>query len=280
MRDENADLRRQVYGYRVNFGHLPPQPPGSEPNKQGRGWGDVKQEGAFGVTYGQSSMESPQRADSSSRGPPRQSGEVVGVREVLLLVHSLIELRTPPLPTPRPAPPHPAPHPTPLRSTTSPQSTPAPGIVSCRPHPSVPILPACRMLTSAQAPSQSPYLPSNSFQGPRYTADPNTAPGPSTGPHPVRYESMYPAPPPHNLPRSGPGLYEMQGHNHPYAPRPDGEGMPWVPEVSAAGLSHRMLMLIWFVYQSGPPPFQGSVPYPMGFPHDNQQGGEDWRQEH
>ena len=87
LRDENADLRRQVYSYRVNLGHLPPPPPGSDQNKQGGnggggggsgGW-DVKQEGAFGVTYGQSSMESPQRAGSAGRGPVRQSGDFVGV---------------------------------------------------------------------------------------------------------------------------------------------------------------------------------------------------------
>ena len=81
LRDENADLRRQVYTYRVNYGYLPPPPPAAEQqNKQGGGWGgDVKLEGAFGVTYYQSSMESPQRAGSAGRGPPRQSGEFVGV---------------------------------------------------------------------------------------------------------------------------------------------------------------------------------------------------------
>ncbi len=80
LRDENADLRRQVYTYRVNYGHLPPPPPGTEQNKEGGLWGEVKQEGAFGVAYGQSSMASPQRGESgNSRGLPRQSGEFSGV---------------------------------------------------------------------------------------------------------------------------------------------------------------------------------------------------------
>ncbi len=96
-------------------------------------------------------------------------------------------------------------------------------------------------LTPSQAPSASPYLPNNSFPEQRYNPNqqnsgPAPAPGQGPGQGQVRYESMYPAPPPHNLPRAGPGMYEMPPHNHPYATRPDGENMPWGPDVSSACL--------------------------------------------
>lgn len=232
LRDENADLRRQVYTYRVNYGYLPPPPPAAEQqNKQGGGWGgDVKLEGAFGVTYDQSSMESPQRAGSAGRGPPRQSGEFVGDSSAQPNTESSSASSSTASYPPQ------MDHFTPINSRSR-----------------------NRVLSSSSAPSASPYLPSNSFPEQRYASDPN---GPGPGPSPVRYESLYPAPPPHNLPRSGPGIYEMTGHNHSYAPRPDGDAMSWGPE-------------------SGPPAFQGPVQYPIGFgQHESQQGGEEWRQEH
>ena len=306
LRDENADLRRQIYSYRVNYGHLPPPPPGVEQGKEG-GWGEVKQEGQFAVGYGQGSLDSPQRGGSVHRnGPPRQSGEIIPVRHNLLFrlwsLPSFIVLADflrnrklqSTLSTPMLAnrvlhlPAH---HPTRPKSIISLPSIPVtPVAESCHRHPYA-LSPPYKlysyllMLTaSSKAPGASPYVPPNPFPDQRYAQGP-----PGSGPGAVRYESMYPAPPPHSLPRVGPGMYDMS-HPHPYASRPDGgEGM-WAPEVSPSGAECRYeteKKLIWNMSggQTGPPPFQSQNPvsYQMGFAHDGQQhhgGGEEWRQDH
>ena len=101
---------------------------------------------------------------------------------------------------------------------------------------------------TSQAPNISPYLPSIPFPDQRYVPQPspgpNLNPNPNPSPNQVRYESMYPAPPPHNLPRAGQGMYEMPGNSHSYAPRPEGDNMSWDPEVSvsipALQVTHRI----------------------------------------
>ncbi|ORY35849.1 hypothetical protein BCR39DRAFT_503031 [Naematelia encephala] len=65
LREENTDLRRQLYTYRVSYGQVAPPHPGQMDG------GEVKSEpGGFGVTYGQSSMASPRAGERL-----RQSGE-------------------------------------------------------------------------------------------------------------------------------------------------------------------------------------------------------------
>jgi hypothetical protein len=62
LRDENADLRRQLYSHRVNYGHMPPPSgPGGEQAKAEPGNG-------FGMPYG---------TDSPRGEPVRRSGDYV-----------------------------------------------------------------------------------------------------------------------------------------------------------------------------------------------------------
>lgn len=80
LREENAELRRQVYGYRSSgYGH-PPAPSAQDGDKD---WAEVKQESSagFGMPYAgpSSSLPSPRGGESShSRGVLRTGGSAGG----------------------------------------------------------------------------------------------------------------------------------------------------------------------------------------------------------
>lgn len=80
LREENAELRRQVYGYRSSgYGH-PPAPSAQDGDKD---WAEVKQESSagFGMPYAgpSSSLPSPRGGESShSRGGLRTGGSAGG----------------------------------------------------------------------------------------------------------------------------------------------------------------------------------------------------------
>ncbi|RSH87739.1 uncharacterized protein EHS24_000255 [Apiotrichum porosum] len=244
LRDENADLRRQLYAVRINYTPRDPgsaggplgAPPtaGGEPPKVGP-WmgGDIKQEPASGAApygvYGVQSagMVSPPRVGSSSHGRT--------------MSHPGDFVRDPAAEGSTSAP---SSYPPPLYqfgtivgedkwAAQDPTRHPQRGSSSSSSR--------SRLLSSSSAPSASPYVQSAPFP-----TDPRAhALSTHNAAYPVRYEStVYPAvPPPHNLPRSavgsssggggGPSSSGGYAHGAPpgsgvaYVPRTDGEVTTW-----------------------------------------------------
>lgn len=79
LRDENNDLRRQLYAYSASYGNLASRSTGAGPTADSGkdSWGAVKPEpgGQFGVAYDHSSI-SPARA-GSGQDRLRNSGDMV-----------------------------------------------------------------------------------------------------------------------------------------------------------------------------------------------------------
>lgn len=73
LREENADLRRQLYAYKVNYGHMAPQPGEPGPSGSHKDW-EAKPEGFGGVSYGgQGGVASP-RGEAGHGGNPGPQG--------------------------------------------------------------------------------------------------------------------------------------------------------------------------------------------------------------
>ncbi|KAL1409854.1 hypothetical protein Q8F55_003853 [Vanrija albida] len=228
LRDENADLRRQLYALRAGGPYpdpsgRPPVPLGSEPMS------DVKTESAtptYGV-YPAGTVVSPPRMPSSSHGRTMSHpGDFVRDPAAESGSASSTSSYPPPL----------------YQFGTIVGEEKGWGQQSISRHPqraSSTSSSRSRMLSTSSAPSASPYVTSAPFP-----TDPraHALSTPTQAYPPVRYESVgYPAaPPPHNLPRSavasssaaGGGLYTHGAAPTAYVARADGD-VAWGPDVSS-----------------------------------------------
>ncbi|BEJ11964.1 hypothetical protein CspHIS471_0204240 [Cutaneotrichosporon sp. HIS471] len=238
LREENADLRRQVYSLRVSYGGardpgsagpLPP-PPADQPKTTTGIWPEVKTEAApYGVysAPGSAVVSSPRLPGSSHARTQSHPGEFVRLtwQDPAAEPSSASSSYPPPLyqfgsvVSDDFRGPDPARH-QPQRGSSSTSSR-------------------GRLMSSSSAPSASPYVTSAPFP-----TDPraHALGGTPTQPYLVRYESaVYPpaAPPPHSLPRSAVGSGSSGSYAYAttpvqaYVPRAEGE-VAWGQDVSWA----------------------------------------------
>jgi hypothetical protein len=202
LRDENADLRRQIYAYRSAYGHAPPPPPDA---KDGHGaWSnDVKSESGFMYPGG------PPPPGGPGGLSPRRQQRSGGDQGPDASVPSTAEGSA---------------------SASSSNGGGGGGGASGYPHGVDGFTPMhqrsrSRVMSSSSAPSASPYL---AQQG-----DPRAIDTRYPGPH-MRYEAqpgMYGQPPP--VQRYEVQSQQHQHHGHPYVPRQEGhDQVSWTSEVS------------------------------------------------